>query len=178
MPHIHTEPGEHDHTVSAFIVRIEDATPKILLHHHKLLGVLLQPGGHVELNETPWQALTHEIEEETGYDINELDILQPPLRIDGGGDAVIHPTPLVYSTHRFSDKGNHFHTDASYGFVAHALPTKAPAEGESSSLQWLSLEEMNQLSSNEIIENVRHIARFVLTKALEQSERIPASRFN
>jgi len=53
MSHIHTNPGEHDQTVSAFIIRTDTAEPELLLHVHKKLGVLLQPGGHIELNETP-----------------------------------------------------------------------------------------------------------------------------
>jgi 8-oxo-dGTP pyrophosphatase MutT (NUDIX family) len=56
MPHIHTGPGEHDHTASAVIIRNESDGPKVLLHLHKKLNRLLQPGGHVELHETPWQA--------------------------------------------------------------------------------------------------------------------------
>jgi 8-oxo-dGTP diphosphatase len=66
MAHIHTKPGQHDFTASAFIIRIDTPKPKVLLHMHKKLGVLLQPGGHIELNENPWQAVHHEIEEETG----------------------------------------------------------------------------------------------------------------
>lgn len=46
MAHIHTNPGEHDLTASAFIVRDDFAKPRLMLHMHKKLGVLLQPGGH------------------------------------------------------------------------------------------------------------------------------------
>ena len=58
MAHIHNEPGQHDLTVSAFIINVSDKeNPKILLCRHKKLGKLLQPGGHVELDENPWQAV-------------------------------------------------------------------------------------------------------------------------
>ena len=53
MPHIHTEPGQHDHTVGAFIICLGNNSPKILLHMHKKLNKLLPIGGHIELNEAP-----------------------------------------------------------------------------------------------------------------------------
>lgn len=53
MPHIHTEPGQHDHTASAYIVRLDEAEPALILHRHKILGQYLQFGGHVELDENP-----------------------------------------------------------------------------------------------------------------------------
>jgi hypothetical protein len=49
MAHIHTEPGQHDFTASAFIIRLdrldERGQPKLLLHKHKKLHKLLQFGG-------------------------------------------------------------------------------------------------------------------------------------
>ena len=65
MPHIHTKPGQHDHTVSAFIVRLDGKQPRILLHRHKKSGVYMQFGGHIELHENPWQAISHELLEES-----------------------------------------------------------------------------------------------------------------
>lgn len=42
---------------------------KLLLIKHKKLGVFLPPGGHIEENETPDNALIREIKEELGLDI-------------------------------------------------------------------------------------------------------------
>ncbi len=54
MSHIHTNTGEHDFCASGSIVRLDSTdVPKILLHKHKKLGVFIQFGGHVELNENP-----------------------------------------------------------------------------------------------------------------------------
>jgi len=63
MAHIHTQPGQHDHTASAYIVRTDFDEPKIMLHLHRKIGKYLQFGGHVELHETPWQAVVHELRE-------------------------------------------------------------------------------------------------------------------
>ena len=49
MAHIHEK---IDFTTSVFIVR----NGKVLLHKHKKLGIWLQPGGHIELDEDPNQA--------------------------------------------------------------------------------------------------------------------------
>lgn len=35
MLHIHTQPGQHDHTVSAYIIRYINDEPYLLLHRHK-----------------------------------------------------------------------------------------------------------------------------------------------
>lgn len=91
MPHIHTQPGQHDHTASAFIIRTDGTEPRILFHMHKKIKKLMQPGGHVELHETPWQAVVHEIEEEAGYEISQLKILQPKNYLQKPADATLNP---------------------------------------------------------------------------------------
>ena len=80
MAHVHTQYGEHDQTASAFIVRTDTEQPKLLLHLHKKLGVLLQPGGHVELQENQWQAICHEIQEETGLSSTTIARISRSLR--------------------------------------------------------------------------------------------------
>lgn len=81
MAHIHTEPGQHDHTASGFIVRTDTPEPTLILHRHKKTGKYMQFGGHIELDETPWQAVRHELMEESGYDLSDLQILQPMQRL-------------------------------------------------------------------------------------------------
>ena len=177
MAHIHTEPGQHDHTASAFIVRIDETEPRVLLHMHKKLGVLLQPGGHVELSETPWQAVLHEITEETGYDISQFRLLQPKLRIKSIGGAVLHPQPLVHNTHHFDPAGIHKHTDVSYAFVTDEYPSGQPDDGESLDQRWLSLREIEALPDDEIYQNVRDIVSFLLTDVLREGEVVEPSEF-
>ncbi|MEL9989809.1 MAG: NUDIX domain-containing protein [Thermoproteus sp.] len=48
-------------------ILIEDG--KVLLIRHKRLGVWLYPGGHVEPNETPSEAVVREFAEETGLEV-------------------------------------------------------------------------------------------------------------
>ena len=177
MGHIHTEPGQHDQTISAFIVREDFDKPKLLLHMHKKLHVLLQPGGHIELNETPWQAISHEVAEETGYRMDQLQILQPAERLKAISGAVLHPTPLVYNTHYFDTEGTHRHTDVSYAFVANGEPALELSEDESSDVRWLSLEELMALNPNEIFENVREIGAYTLSTVLNAWERVDTAEY-
>src|ERR1043166_6552950 len=99
MSHIHTKPGQHDQSISMFIVRIDQKEPKIMFHFHKKYKVYMQFGGHVELNENPWQAVLRELKEETGYQISQLKILQPRDRIKKLTGVELHPVPLTFTTH-------------------------------------------------------------------------------
>jgi 8-oxo-dGTP pyrophosphatase MutT (NUDIX family) len=170
MAHIHTNPGEHDLTASAFIIRHDFPEPRLMLHMHRKLRVLLQPGGHVELNEDPWQAIEHELKEETGYTFKELEVLQPKDQLKSITHAKLHPMPVVLNTHDFDSAGTHKHTDISYAFIAHNAPEGSPEEGESKDVRWLSGEALSQLSNTEIFENVREIGQYVLQHVYQEWE--------
>src|SRR5687768_11259744 len=130
MPHIHTEPGQHDHTVSIYIVRTDFDEPKIMLHLHRKVQLYAQFGGHVELTETPWQAATHELREEAGYDLSQLMLLQPAKYMSRVGSAVVHPQPVVHATMGYVIDKSHFHTDSAYALIAKTEPPYAPEKGE------------------------------------------------
>jgi len=121
MPHIHTEPGQHDPTATAYIIGVFDEAPKALVHMHRKLHMLLPVGGHVELDENPRQAVAHEIEEESGYTLDELTILQPISRLKPIPNIIVHPYPVVINTHQIAGL-DHYHTDTIYAFLAHSLP--------------------------------------------------------
>jgi 8-oxo-dGTP diphosphatase len=173
MSHIHTESGQHDHTVSAFIVRMQDSTPQILLHRHKKLGVYLQFGGHVELHENPWQAITHELKEESGYAMDQLSILQPKERIEKLSRGVSHPQPVNINTHAFGDDGKHFHTDIVYAFVADQLPRHAPGDGESAEMRWFTRQELVSLSPDQVFSDIKEIALFIFDTILANWNAVP-----
>lgn len=167
MPHLHIEPGNHDLTVSAYIINVEDPeTPKLLLHQHKRLRKLMQPGGHVELNETPWDAITHEILEETGYDIADLILLDTlgGLNIKVSNHNVkVQPVPFFLNTHPM-DNGeiSHYHTDLSYAFEAPKAPTH-PVEGDESTIfRLVSLDEIDTIPDEEITSTAKTVGKAVL----------------
>lgn len=179
MPHIHTQPGQHDITTSAFIIRMINDVPHMLLHLHKKHGKLLQPGGHVELHETPWQAIAHELEEETGYSLDELDILQPSGMITSLPGIVMHPVPSTLNTHRIDNQQEaHYHTDMAFTFVAAAPPTRKPQEGESQDLRWLTLGDIDSLDDSEIYPDTVELCRHAFVVTLQDWPQIPAKSFS
>ncbi len=161
MPHIHTNPGEHDHTVSACIIRTDLSNePRIVLHMHKKLRTLMQFGGHIELIETPWDAVAHEMVEESGYELNKLKLLQPKIGLRALTGAVVHPQPACVNTHSFP--GNHYHTDSAYVFVADSGPTALIANGESVDIRNFTLQDLTNPDTN-ILPNVREISVYALS---------------
>ena len=155
MPHIHTQPDQHDHTVTAYIIRRDMDQPRLLMHMHKKLGKLMPVGGHIELNETPWAAMMYEVKEEAGYDADQLSVLQPELRISPTEvpDVALHPQPLLMNTHDITPE--HFHSDTGYLLEAHGDPRHELADGESSDIRWLTRDELASLGEDEVWHNTR-----------------------
>lgn len=178
MPHIHTLPGQHDHTVSAYIVQKLDDQYKILLHKHKKLNTLLQFGGHIELAETPWAAIAHEIEEEVGYTLAQLDVFQPHERLQECSGAVVHPTPCLLNTHTFAAFAGHYHTDLGFAFCTKELPGRPIALGESDTIIAFTREELLELSSTDIYDNTRQMCLFVLDNIVPNWVPVPAVQFS
>lgn len=179
MPHIHTEPGQHDATISLYIVRQIDGEWKGLVHLHRKLHVLMQTGGHIELTETPWQAVEHELREETGYSLSELLVLQPDMETPIRQGAVTHPIPFCMNTHTAGP--GHYHSDACYAFVAVAEARQAPVAGESQDIRWLSLHEMEHIEQDEsetILGDVIDIYRSVIERGVETYKQVPADTFS
>ena len=175
MACIHTKPGQHDSVVNMFIVRIgENQEPKILLHRHKKLNKLVCVGGHVELDETPWQAVLREICEETGYEISQLQVLQsaPNLKQNPNSNATYWPIPIAVQSHRYGNN-NHFHDTLEYAFLTTELPNGEPDEGESREFWWADLVELCALDDDETYPNSQETSRYILANFMNwQAEEI------
>jgi len=176
MPHIHTEPGQHDPTATAYIIGVFDEAPKALVHMHRKLHMLLPVGGHVELDENPRQAVAHEIEEESGYTLDELTILQPISRLKPIPNIIVHPYPVVINTHQIAGL-DHYHTDTIYAFLAHSLPKHSIEEGESLDLRWLSQDELKALDRTQLYASTLEIYTFIFNTVLKEWEEVPTNEF-
>jgi 8-oxo-dGTP pyrophosphatase MutT (NUDIX family) len=64
---------ERHFTVTGFVCRDE----RTALHWHPRVQAWLPPGGHIEPNEDPLQAVLREVREETGLDVRVLDAVEP-----------------------------------------------------------------------------------------------------
>lgn len=176
MPHIHTEPGQHDHTAGGYIVRLDFDEPKLILHRHLKLGTLLHFGGHIELNETPWQAVLHELREESGYAPEQLQVLQPTERVKDLIGVDQHPIPVAHITHELSP--GHYHTDIQYAFVASGPPRHQPDDRESIDIMLLTRQELIELQDEKLPENIRQTGLFIFDTCLSNWDRLPAVNFS
>jgi 8-oxo-dGTP diphosphatase len=176
MPHIHTEPNQHDMTVSMYIIRKEQDAWKCLVHMHRRLGVLMQIGGHIEIDETPWQTVAHELTEESGYTLAELEVLQPSRARQVRG-AVVHPVPCLVNTHT-AGPAPHYHSDLCYVFVAQELPGRTPGEGESSDMRWMTIDEMKSHTKDKVLGDVIDIYETIVEDFTGAYLRVPATSFS
>lgn len=74
---------------------------RVLLVKHKMLGVWLAPGGHVEPDELPHQAATREFFEETGVKVHAISA-RPVVEMT---DTQNLPLPFVYNLHWINRPG-------------------------------------------------------------------------
>jgi 8-oxo-dGTP pyrophosphatase MutT (NUDIX family) len=128
-------------TASAVVVGPRGA----LLHLHRLLGVWLQPGGHLEPGESPPDAARREVTEETGLDA------RPP---DG------RPVLLRLDVHRGGPARRHTHLDLCYLLCAPDLDP-VPGPGESPDVRWFGWEEARAVA-DEALRGALDAARAVV----------------
>jgi 8-oxo-dGTP pyrophosphatase MutT (NUDIX family) len=101
----------------------------VLLHRHKRLGLWLQPGGHLEPGETPWDAALREAGEETGL----------KLSWPGRPRAGVVP-PLAHVDVHEGGRG-HTHLDLRYEICVVGDDDPRPPEGESQDVRWFTWAE-------------------------------------
>lgn len=115
----------------------------VLLLRHRRLGIWVQPGGHLEPGEAPWEAARRETEEETGLHVEVVS----------GSDA---PPPLAHvSVHPAAD--GHRHLDLRYLLAPVGADEPAPPVGESQEVRWCSLAEGAELADAELAAYLRHV---------------------
>lgn len=163
-------------TVSGYIVRRRDDGEWLcLVHMHRKIDMLMQIGGHIELDQTPWQAMVAELREETGYEPEELDVLQW-TRLPELDRTVTHPLPLLMNTHKAGE--THYHSDTCYAFLAEGAPARSTAEGESNDLRWLTLPELQvAVDQGEALRDVMEIYEYLLG-TMSTIQKVPAADFS
>ena len=132
-------------TSSAFVVSPDYS--KFLLIFHKKLGFWMQPGGHIENNETIKESALREAIEETGY-LN-LKILSNEIY-----DIDIHKIPA------FNNEPSHYHYDIRYLFWAENLESNSKAEEQ---FEWFYFhQDLSHLNLEYSVEKM--IKKFKLPK--------------
>lgn len=128
---------------------------KVLLIHHKGLGLWVSPGGHIEENETPDEAVKREFKEELGLDVKILNRNDVPM----GGNIVRQlAVPFYVNVHRIEgikDVEDHHHCCLFYLCTTNHPENLKINKSEIKDCGWFSAEELNQ---ERIPEDVRNIA--------------------
>lgn len=132
----------------------------------------MQFGGHIELDENPWQTIKRELLEEVGYGISQLKILQPKNVLKNLSEITTHPLPVAYTTHNAGEA--HRHNDAAFGFLANQAPKHKPTQEESNDIKLFTKKQLLGLPVDKTYENGREIALYILDHALKEWEQIPA----
>lgn len=113
-----------------------------VLHRHKRLGLWLQPGGHIDQGEAPWEAAVREVVEETGIRASYPD----------GG-------PLLFHVDVHNGAKGHTHLDLRYLVRAGDVDCVPPA-GESPDCRWFDWHEAMTVADPGLLGALRLAARF------------------
>jgi 8-oxo-dGTP pyrophosphatase MutT (NUDIX family) len=110
-----------------------------VLHWHKRLGGWMQPGGHIDEGEVPWQAALRETVEETGLPVRHPDTGPELIHLDA------HPAA-----------NSHVHLDLRYLLLSgDAEPDPPP--GESQQVRWFTLAEAMAVADDALIDGLTRL---------------------
>jgi len=133
MPHIHEK---YDFVVNAFIVFGD----KVLLVHHPRYDKWLPMGGHIELDEDPDVALSREIQEETGL---EVEILSSRPEINSPETKFLY-VPNYIDVH----EANSPHRHIALNYFAKAKNNSHVKSAEHDEIKWFSISDLKDSKYN------------------------------
>jgi len=115
-------------TASALVTNLSKT--KILLVHHAKYDIWVQPGGHIDMNENPWQAAKRELSEETGL----LNFSEKNYLFDL--DVHLIPTSKKEPAHHHFDLRYKFEADENQGISKNE---------ESHDIKWVEIDKVHAL---------------------------------
>lgn len=119
----------------ASVILIDPETKKILLVHHKKFGKWVQPGGHIEEEETPEECAVREAYEETGIKVKLVG-----ERFPREDDFI---KPLAVQKNR--NKEGYLHID--FVYLAVPLTTEIDnSNSENTGVEWFSRNDLENIS--------------------------------
>ncbi len=133
---------EVKHFTATAMIRNEKGD--FLLHRHQKLGIWLPPGGHIEPNEEPQDAVIREVLEETGLECKVVSCAYPfKKHISHSPHVQSLPIPLAILKEFITDKkiGDHWHIDMVY-LCELTMPNKQPYD----EFLWVPFEELTKLN--------------------------------
>jgi len=147
-------------TATAYIIK----DGKTLLINHKKLNKWLPPGGHIDPNETPAEAASREVREETGL---EIEFIRQENVWINRWNAKSFDRPylcLLEEIPAHGGKPTHKHIDMIYLATPIGGIETANTE-EIHEMRWFSIEEIEKMEGDvEIFEETRETIRTILNK--------------
>ena len=136
----------------ASVILIDPETKKILLVHHKKFDKWVQPGGHIEEEETPEECAMREAYEETGIKVKLIG-----ERFPREDDFI---KPLAVQKNR--NKEGYLHID----FVYLAIPLTSEIDNsnpENTAVAWFSRNDLENIS---VFNDIKITMDYVLDKIM------------
>lgn len=142
----------YNKSITATVYVVND--DKVLLHQHKKYNTWFPLGGHVEIDEFPYEAAIREVKEESGLDVKFVKTEIAPF-IELARVKRI-PAPFCLLHEGIGGDENFF----DFIYIAKTEGTvPQPASGESKNFKWFSYEE---LLKSDIKPHVKNTAIAVL----------------
>ncbi len=152
MPHIHEK---IDFTTTAIIV----CDGRVLLVNHPRYQKWIPPGGHIELDEQPEEAVIREIAEETGLDVELMpDKPRAPIHEDGVNFLL---APNYIDIH----DANPPHRHIGLVYFARAKSDAFKLSDEHDDMRWFTPKEMDNPTYN-----IGASVKFYATEAIKKAE--------
>jgi len=126
---------------------------EILMIHHKKLNVWLPPGGHIEQNELPKEAVLREIYEETGINA-EILLKNKKLNLSDKHCKELE-CPFIMLLEDIEGDGSHNHIDMVYLCIA-LNEDLILQESEVNGIGWFNIEQIEKLKTFEnVIQSIK-----------------------
>ncbi len=139
-----------DPVIGAFVIH----NGKLLLVHHSKLDKWLPPGGHMEPNETPDEAVKREVKEETGLDVKFMMKEEVPKDRNIIEQLAL---PFYANVHNVGD-----HNHSCLFYLCRPNHDRVKISNESKSYRWVTSRELAR--SGEIPSDVKKIGRLAFKK--------------
>jgi 8-oxo-dGTP pyrophosphatase MutT (NUDIX family) len=148
MSHIHEK---IDFTVAVMIVHKN----KVLLRMHDKYSVWLTPGGHIELDEDPIEAVIREAKEESGLDIT---LWAGNKRLEMNSERGLELIPPV-GLNRHHTSPEHEHVNLMYIATSDTDELKPVETEQQDGLKWCTKEDLEKM---DLKEDIKFYAKFAL----------------